>query len=413
MKNFTLKMISLALCSAWGHAQAEAENWMTNLRDDVYVQQLSIPGTHDSGTGEGFVSSFFDGFARTQDLSLQEQWDSGIRAFDLRPTAVQTASGERYLKIFHGIVETKIRFDEALRQICGQVTENPGEFAIVIMRHETDGEKSGVGNLWEVLMDSCLNAEEFSDKLIDFRNDLTVGDMRGKVLVLSRDSYLDNKRLVGGFLTNWSHSANITDQKKTRANGKGAYAAKIPFYVQDFYDCTSGKLETKLATLQTMFEEAAKALSRNNKLRTWAVNHTSGYTRSASVTGNRENAVSTHKTALDYLSACEPGSPTGIVMMDFAGVDKSGDYDVQSLALTQALIANNKPYEADPTAIAETAGEPTVAVQGGYVCASSPIAVYDLQGRRLTETGRRVQLPQGERIFVVRSTSGFSRTMTR
>lgn len=57
MKNFTLKMISLALCSVWGHAQAEAENWMTNLRDDVYVQQLSIPGTHDSGTGEGFVSS--------------------------------------------------------------------------------------------------------------------------------------------------------------------------------------------------------------------------------------------------------------------------------------------------------------------------------------------------------------------
>lgn len=413
MRKFTFKMAAMALCASMWSMQAGAENWITKLKDDVFVNQLSIPGTHDSGTGEGFMSSFFDGFARTQDLSMQEQWDSGIRAFDLRPTAVQTVSGERYLKIYHGIVETKIRFDEALRLLCKQVTDNPGEFAIVIMRHETDGEKSGLGTLWEELVDSCLNAEEFSGKFIAFRNSLKVSDMRGKVLVLSRDSYLNNKRLVGGYITNWTHSGDIADQKKGVINSKGIIKTS-PLYVQDFYDCTGDRLATKLTAMKNMFQEAGKALSYTSGKKIWAINHASGYTKSASVSGNRDNAVNTHRVALDFLSTCEPGTPTGIVMMDFAGVDKSGNYDVQSLTLTNALIANNKPYENGATGINDAMADgDDIHVVDGCVCSNVPVTVYDLNGRQLASPGLRVQLPSGRGVFLVRTSSGTCRVVTR
>lgn len=413
MRKFTMRMTAVALClSAWS-MQVAAENWITSLRDDVFVHQLSIPGTHDAATGEGFESSFFDSFARTQDATLQEQWDSGIRAFDLRPTAVQTSSGERYLKIYHGIVETKMRFDEALRLLCRQVQDNPGEFAVIIMRHETDGEKKDIGDLWEVLMDSCLNAEEFSGMLVPFRHSLKVGDMRGKVLVLSRDKYLNNKRLVGGYISNWTHSSDIADQKKAIINSKGLIKTS-PLYVQDFYDCTNGKLPTKLEAMKTMFQEAGKALSRTTGTRTWAINHASGYTRSASANGNRENAVSTHQTALDFLSSCEPGTPTGIVLMDFAGVDQSKDYEVKSLSLTRALIDNNKPYCQDGTGINDAMAQgQEITVEDGCVCASSPLTVYDLHGRQLVAAACRVQLPKGHGIFMVRSASGACRVVTR
>ena len=33
---------------------ASADNWITPLPDNTYVSDLSIPGTHDSATGEGF-----------------------------------------------------------------------------------------------------------------------------------------------------------------------------------------------------------------------------------------------------------------------------------------------------------------------------------------------------------------------
>ena len=33
---------------------ASADNWITPMPDNTYVSDLSIPGTHDSATGEGF-----------------------------------------------------------------------------------------------------------------------------------------------------------------------------------------------------------------------------------------------------------------------------------------------------------------------------------------------------------------------
>ncbi len=335
------KIVALVCCASMWCQCAVGDNWITRLRDDVYIHRLSIPGAHDAGTGEGFERFYMSPFACTQDVGIREQWDSGIRAFDLRPTAVQKGNGKRYLKIYHGKAETKIRFDEALRLLCRQVTDNPGEFAIVIVRHERDGEKKGLGNLWEVLMDSCLNAEEFRDKLIPFRHDLTVGDMRGKVLVLSRDTYLGNKRLVGGYITGWTHSPHLATQKQASIQGREA-GMSVNLYVQDFYNCTKGHITTKLATMKTMLAEASKALPTTAAPRPWVIHHTSGYTKSASSNGYRKNAVSTNKMALQFLAGCAPGTPLGIVMMDFAGVDRSNGYEVQSRALTRALIESNK-----------------------------------------------------------------------
>ncbi len=335
------KMLALLCCTAMWCQYAVAENWITGLGDDVYVHQLNIPGAHDAATGEGFERFYMGWFARTQDVGLRAQWDSGIRAFDLRPAAVQKRNGECYLKIFHGRAETKMRFDDALRLLCQQLKKNPGEFAIVIVRHEREGEKRGLGNLWEVLMDSLLNADEFRGRLIPFRHNLTVGEMRGKVLVLSRDAYLGNVRLVGGYIMGWTHSPHITAQRRATIYNKVS-GESSPLYVQDFYNCTKGHITTKLATMKTMFEEASHALQVPVPLRPWIIHHTSGYTRSASSNGYRKNAESTHKYALQWLASSPPSLSLGIVMMDFTAVNKSRGYDVMSLALTRALIESNR-----------------------------------------------------------------------
>ena len=70
-------------------------NWITPLDDDIYVSQLSIPGTHDSGTYycEGFLGSTS---GRCQQLTIPEQLKMGIRFFDIRPTGSD-------LHIAHGL----------------------------------------------------------------------------------------------------------------------------------------------------------------------------------------------------------------------------------------------------------------------------------------------------------------------
>ena len=81
--------------------------------------------------------------------------------------------------------------------------------------------------------------------------------------------------------------------------------------------------------------------------RIWCINHTSGYSLTTSLFGNtistsdvyRDNAATQNAAVIEFLS--EHAGPIGIVMMDYAAVDRSGNYDVKGLALTQALIENN------------------------------------------------------------------------
>ena len=90
MKNsLTLTLLLLLTMSL------HAENWMKRLPDDAYVANLSIPGSHDTGTGNGFpgitvsiYGPFGDKYARTQEKSFQDQWELGVRAFDMRPAAI-------------------------------------------------------------------------------------------------------------------------------------------------------------------------------------------------------------------------------------------------------------------------------------------------------------------------------------
>ena len=70
----------------------ENSAWMTPLDDDIYVSQLSIPGTHDAAT----VNCEIDA-GRCQALSITEQLEMGIRFFDLRPTGFSED-----MPIFHG-----------------------------------------------------------------------------------------------------------------------------------------------------------------------------------------------------------------------------------------------------------------------------------------------------------------------
>ena len=88
MKKQTLILLVLSTFVLSMHA----DNWMYRLPDDAYVATLSIPGSHDSGTGNGFpgittsiYGPFGDKYARTQDRNFEDQWNMGIRAFDLRP----------------------------------------------------------------------------------------------------------------------------------------------------------------------------------------------------------------------------------------------------------------------------------------------------------------------------------------
>lgn len=377
---------------------ASADNWITPMADNIYVSDMSIPGTHDSATGEGF-----DGFiglllgnttAKTQDLTISQQWDCGIRAFDLRPT-VENGDNGTYLHIYHGIIKTTMSFEDALITLRDKLKEAPGEFAIVIMRHESDA-NSDIQNQWAALMDKCLTSDALAGYIAEFKPELTIADLRGKILVMSRDTYDNGPH--GAYINSWSHSDNYLDQTKAVISGPDGRTERA--LVQDFYDCTGiGGADKKNATMLNMLKVRMAATSTR-----WCINHASGYTLDANSDGYRINASNTSKALIDFISSPdnEPGA-TGIIMMDYAGTDKSGLYNVRGLELTNTIIAQNSRYAHVSTGIIDnTTVNTKVNVRQNTICSELPMTIYHADGTVIASDVTEAEIPD-KGIFIVKS----------
>ena len=129
--------------------------------------ELSLPGAHDAATESLTIG-------KCQDKDIAELWDAGVRVFDLRPS---DSSDE--CMIYHGNAitgNTGVTLKAALTTINNRLTSNGSEFAIVLMRKE-DG-----GDSWASKVKAVM--DQFSN-VMPFRSNLRLGDVRGRILVLS------------------------------------------------------------------------------------------------------------------------------------------------------------------------------------------------------------------------------------
>lgn len=307
-------------------AQSGSATWMANLPDKAFISQLSLPGTHDAATGEG-VS--YSSYAKVQSKTLDEQWACGVRVFDLR---VQDDDGT--LNLYHGIGKCDINFAEAMTKITGYVTTNPTEFAIVLLRDESNG---GGASPWNT--DVATELANHSNLVSTFRADLTVGEMRGKVLVLTRDN--GGTAIAGTTkMDNWGDNTIKLD----------ATVGGSRLRLQDIYNETaSGATTEKDNGIKNLL---SASLHRAAGDYTWFINHASGYTevglfsKAATVSNIASNAARTNQLFIDELEGETGGA--GIVMMDFAGDDKAHSKATNGQKLVDALVAQNfktRPYE--------------------------------------------------------------------
>lgn len=363
---------------------AQAEDWIGWVENEAYISQLSIPGTHDSATGEGFTGFLGtiagNSSALTQSKTIAQQWDCGVRAFDLRP-ALSGGS----LEIYHGVCQTKISLAGALDVICSKLDEHPTEFAIILTRHETDGDSNNSG--WADAMTSLLQQEPYASHMVAYDPALTVQQMRGKFVMLSRDRFTSDKV---GLLSGWSHSSDFASQQGVTAR---CGSANGRLFVQDFYECTgSGADQTKVNAVTTMNNFARKLCETPSLKNAWVINHTSGYTKSASTDGIRDMAYKANTALLTLLTGASAKAPTGIVMMDFAGEQTSSNYQTNGQALIDAIISQNYGYGMfkdipESTVLTPTPTDQTTryfhtftAVRRGNLIVTQNLATGDLSG---------------------------------
>ena len=315
--------------------QESGNNWITPLDGSIYVSQMSIPGSHDAATGENMATIIGDIFAQTQENTLQVQWNLGIRCFDLRPAIYKATFGStNELWLYHGVTRVSISWATAMNTIKANLTDHPGEFAIVLFRHEDEstlGKDNNTTN-FNTYMTNWVNANK--SWIVDWRPDITIDECRGKLILISRFSGSWDY----GCFTGWSHDAAGSTTTVNNANN----SASGTMYVQDYYNPSSH--DAKFTSIKT-YLDIAQLFHTNDAMKNhWMLNHISGYVGSSSSDTYRANAAAQNPKVIEYLhNRTTPGS-TGILLFDYSGAATSGSYNVQGDVMLQTVIDNNYKY---------------------------------------------------------------------
>ena len=163
-------------------SSGEVNTWITGMNDKVLISQLSIPGTANS------FSSNYSGtdaeYYKAQTASFEQQWNAGIRCFELRCPNNDSGTSLDGVQLQCNREDLGITFGQAVDMIWEKV-KNTGEFAMIMPAFE-----SNAGRDWRVT-DFANDLNRFftdhSDyKYVTYGRELTVDDARGSLMFIAR-----------------------------------------------------------------------------------------------------------------------------------------------------------------------------------------------------------------------------------
>ena len=174
----------------------DASKWMTQVADEVDFKKLSIPGT--GGSFSYNYTADTDGYFRSQHthMTIAEQWKVGIRAFEIVSDRIESGG-------FWGIGASPaslagtpvtcnknsvgINVGAAMEQINNQLNANPQECAVVIFTYQPEGASPGRdATKYAQSLKLWFDGISYKDKFVLYRPDITLGEVRGKILVIVR-----------------------------------------------------------------------------------------------------------------------------------------------------------------------------------------------------------------------------------
>lgn len=350
----------------WYPTEATGNIWMTPLDDDIYISQLSIPGTHDSATVECDGDS-----GKCQSRTIAEQLEMGIRCFDLRPAApMALLEDSNDLPIYHGIYDCNIDLRDVYDTFNTFLDEHPGEFIITILRWEA--ERLAVVNAerrFDTAMNNFIGTDTYmSHALPDGlrKKDLTLGEARGKILTIMRpnqgtdpDGYFANQApdgmmFISGFPGSHAEGTRQAYLKPEYVYYTDQWESRTDWlvYCQNYYEVNNEETEdlcisAKINAVETYLDYASEEAAKGSHV--WVINHCSGYLGGSALgsayarLGEVVN-LPVYRFLMD--EARTPGS-TGIVLLDFVGdrvCVEFNNHTVYGDLLPQAIIDNNYKY---------------------------------------------------------------------
>lgn len=227
-------------------------SWMINLSPSLKISDVNLPGTHDSAS---ITSIKGNSPYTTQELSITNQLEFGIRLFDVRIKVKGTSPNYVFVAAHGGIglgvnVNEFQTLDSLIQEFERYLNENRTEFLVMTLKIDDWNGFDKTDSIKEAVRQS-LSA--FLGEYSSFYNKNgiatipTVSDVRGKIVIFNR---INSSSLGLGHYIDWDDN---TDGTKN-INGSIVYykytSGPFSYYAQDKYE--------KLPTFST--EEYKKGL---------------------------------------------------------------------------------------------------------------------------------------------------------
>lgn len=178
-------------------------NWMYYLSDNIPINQINLPGTHDSGTAFPTIWETTP-FASAQDDTIPEQLENGIRVLDIRLNVLDCTDNMtwRDLAIYHGPFSMRkyeyltipfLYFEDVLEWVQEFLARNDSEVVIIKLQEE-DGpgsfaNKESLRLLSEFSQE--VKAKKIPNAVYYYQGEEIpkLGDVRGKIVFIDNESY--------------------------------------------------------------------------------------------------------------------------------------------------------------------------------------------------------------------------------
>ena len=216
---------------------AETNNWITGIEDNVYVSQLSIPGTANSFSYNYPKNGANRTWYVAQTADFEEQWNAGIRCFELKCPETTGDLGDVVLQCNRTNLGS-MTFKQAVDMIWAKV-QNSGEFAMIIPAYESgSGHESGSNAAHTAVRNFANALNTFYDnnsqyKYVTYGRNITVGEARGGLMFVARITSEEDEGAIssirphqGVFIEGWG---SLKDLWARRGYGKANWAKDSDF----------------------------------------------------------------------------------------------------------------------------------------------------------------------------------------
>ena len=163
-------------------------DWMTHLPDNMSLADISIPGVHDAGAAR----TDFNNKAQCQQLNIHDMLYNGVRYFDCRLSYTGTQGGIFFI---HGMSKcyddtSPLSWSMVKGWINNFLKAYPGE--TVFLQIKSDNVENAMQRTEEKVLEDLRSWEKVYWWNSSNPEMPTLGDVRGKVVIISRFSKVSN-----------------------------------------------------------------------------------------------------------------------------------------------------------------------------------------------------------------------------